>query len=165
MSGQRTLTIGITVNLEHYENLRLEVNGVVGDQEDARDLARFLSDVLGTYGRGDQATAERIESFRRRVLPFAGEQRDLVPETPGKGEEEPATAGAAPDATPAPAQKTAAPSPASRSPASPVSPVEKGAAAGAFTCEECGAPVNQAEQKMSMLFASRVLCRKCLKKV
>ncbi|OPX67797.1 MAG: hypothetical protein A4E37_01268 [Methanoregulaceae archaeon PtaB.Bin056] len=164
MSGPRTLTIGITVNLEHYENLRLEVNGEVKDQEDARDLARFLSDVLGTYGRGDPATAERIESFRRRVLPPDGERRDPVSETPGKGDE-PALAGAAPCPTPAPACETTAPPPASRSPPSPLSAAEKGPAAGAFICEECAAPVNQAEQKMSMLFASRVLCRKCLKKV
>jgi len=164
MSGPRTLTIGITVNLEHYENLRLEVNGEVKDLGDARDLARFLSDVLGTYGRGDPATAERIESFRRRVLPPAGEQPDLVPETPGMGEGS-VSAGAAPAASPAPAEVTAAPSPAPRSPPSPVPAVGKGAGPGAITCEECGAPMNQAEQKMSMLFASRVLCRKCLKKV
>ena len=37
MSGPKSLTIGTTVNLEHYENLRLEVNGEVKDQDDARD--------------------------------------------------------------------------------------------------------------------------------
>ncbi|HOT04470.1 MAG TPA: hypothetical protein PK069_09845 [Methanolinea sp.] len=164
MSGPRTLTIGITVNLEHYENLRLEVNGEVKDLGDARDLARFLSDVLGTYGRGDPATAERIESFRRRVLPHAGGQHDLVPEIPGRGGEG-VTACAAPVSSPAQAEETAVPSPAPPIPPSPVPADEKGPGPGAITCEECGAPMNMAEQKMSMLFASRVLCRKCLKKV
>lgn len=157
MSGPKTLTIGITVNLEHYENLRLELNGEVQDEEGARELARFLYDVLGTYGRGDPATAERIDQFRRRVLPLAGEHAGPM-KAPSPAETPPApeaAAGKPPDVQTAVALPTT-PAPANG---------KAGAVAGVLVCEECGATVGQAEQKMSMLFASKVLCRKCLKKV
>ena len=165
MSGPKSLTIGITVNLEHYENLRLEVNSEVKDQDDARDLARFLSDVLGTYGRGDPATAERIENFKKRVLPVMDERSEAQLTLPKEGAR-PAGARVTSAETPSPIPPEIAATPPTPPAAPPAAPAqESGAAAGSATCEDCSAPVTQAEQKMSMLFASRVLCRKCLKKV
>ena len=69
MNCQKTLTIGVTVNLEHYENLRIEVSGDVDSPEDAENLSRFLDTILGSFGRNDPATAERVNSYRRRVFP------------------------------------------------------------------------------------------------
>lgn len=168
MSGPKTLTIGITVNLEHYENLRLEVSGEVQSREDARELARFLYDLLGTYGQDDPATGERIESFRRRVLPPTGDSSE-VPHAAGRqGVRAPPAADVeaaaeVPDQSP----EVTIPSPGSHAGEEARSPggAKEGGAGGAFSCEDCGAPVSSAEQKMSMLFASRTLCRKCLKKV
>ena len=77
MGGPKTLTIGVTVNLEHYENLRLEVSGEVDSPEDAEEISRFLDTILVRFGRSDPATAERIDSYRRRVLP--GSQRRVRP--------------------------------------------------------------------------------------
>lgn len=71
MRSRKTLVIGVTVNLEHYENLRLEVSGEVGSPDDADDLVGYLDDVLGRMGRDDQTTADRIDSYRRRVLAMA----------------------------------------------------------------------------------------------
>ncbi|HTY51821.1 MAG TPA: hypothetical protein VMB35_01335 [Methanomicrobiales archaeon] len=66
--ARKILTIGITINLENYENLRLDVEGEVGDDGDAGDLIAFLDGMLARLGHGDQATAERVEAYRRRVL-------------------------------------------------------------------------------------------------
>ena len=68
MSGKREVTIGITINLQNYENLRLEVEGDVETHEDVDELITFLDGVLARLGRGDPATAERVDAYRRRVL-------------------------------------------------------------------------------------------------
>jgi len=68
MRSRKTLVIGVTVNLEHYENLRLEASGEVESTHDADDLIGYLDEVLGRLGREDQTTADRIDSYRRRVL-------------------------------------------------------------------------------------------------
>jgi hypothetical protein len=53
MGARRNLTIGVTINLEHYENLRLEVNGESESAAEADDLIRFLDEILGRFGRED----------------------------------------------------------------------------------------------------------------
>lgn len=68
MPGKKSLTIGITVNLENYENLRLEVTGEVTDQQGVSELVGFLDETLTTFGRGNPATVELIEKYRSRVL-------------------------------------------------------------------------------------------------
>jgi hypothetical protein len=68
MRSRKTVVIGVTVNLEHYENLRLEVSGEVESTDDTDDLIGYLDEVLGRLGREDQTTADRIDSYRRRVL-------------------------------------------------------------------------------------------------
>jgi hypothetical protein len=155
MEGQRTLSIGITVNLENYENLRLEVSGPVQNESDAEELARFLDTVLQKFGQGDPSSKERVESFRRRILP-AGTQAP-VPEAKATRPGEPPSVQAELEkpAVPVMLQKQ-------EEPAKPAA-AETGGSAGDLKCEVCGAPVKPAEQKMSMLFASRTLCRKCLK--
>ncbi len=157
MEGQRTLSIGITVNLENYENLRLEVSGPVQDEGDAEELARFLDTVLQKFGQGDPSSRERVEAFRRRVLP-AG--------SPAPVAEEKATRMGESSSLQAEPEKpvTQVTLPRQEEPAKPAV-AETGDTAGDLACEVCGAPVKPAEQKMSMLFASRTLCRKCLKNV
>ncbi|MDD1706113.1 MAG: hypothetical protein LUQ12_03635 [Methanoregulaceae archaeon] len=158
MGGRKTLTIGVTVNLEHYENLRLEVSGDVESPEDAENLSRFLDTILGSFGRDDPATAERVNSYRRRVLPGSGgnvagghlctDGAEPLPahDIPGQGGEEVFVEPKIP-------QESAAATGTSSSPkALPVMP-----------CTSCGAPVSPAEQKMSQLFTSRILCRVCMK--
>jgi hypothetical protein len=164
MGARKNLTIGVTVNLEHYENLRLELSGEVESGEDAENLARFLDDLLGMFGRQDPVTAERVNSYRRRVFPVAG-NREVSAGGQGNGI----------CVTPATAENTRsgyhekpeqvdadsigpvfAPRPASP-PATP--------AAVPLACEVCGTTVSMAEQKMSQLFTSRTLCRGCLKKL
>jgi hypothetical protein len=156
MEGQRTLSIGITVNLENYENLRLEVSGLVQDESDAEELARFLDTVLQKFGQGDPSSRERVEAFRRRILPAGAPAPVAEAKTPRTGE----------SARQAEPEKpiTQVPLHVHDEPAGPAA-AETGDTAGVLACEVCGAPVKPAEQKMSMLFASRTLCRKCLKNV
>ena len=87
MSARKEVTIGITINLENYENLRLEVSGEAESQEGVDDLITFLDGILARIGRGDQATAERVDAYRRRVL-AAGPAVPKAPDVPAHREEE-----------------------------------------------------------------------------
>lgn len=157
MGGHKTLTIGVTVNLDHYENLRLEVSGEVDSPEDAENLSRFLDTILGSFGRNDPATAERVNSYRRRVLPGpAGKVEEGIgstespPRPPDDNKEN------MPDIVQIASEipRVSAPVPAPPAPPGAIPVV---------TCASCGAPVSPAEQKMSQLFTSRTLCRVCMK--
>ncbi len=68
MGQRKNLTIGVTINLDNYENLRLEVDGEVCTDRDAEDLVVFLDGMIARLGRGDPATAERLDAYRRRVF-------------------------------------------------------------------------------------------------
>jgi len=68
MSSKKEVTIGVTINLDNYENLRIEVEGDAEKREDVESLILFLDGILARLGRGDPATAERVDAYRRRVL-------------------------------------------------------------------------------------------------
>ena len=191
MGSRKTITIGVTINLDHYENLRLEVSGEVDSAEDAGELAQFLESILAQFGRGDPVTAERVDSYRRRVfpgLPREGgpgtQSTDAMhpppPDLPGEsGGPSPATTSAAdypqtslaPPATEInPADEAiqeipviAEPAPASLSSPARDPPHTGSDAVPAPACESCRAPVSAAEQKMSRLFTGKTLCRACMK--
>ncbi|MDD1660991.1 MAG: hypothetical protein LUQ49_00845 [Methanomicrobiales archaeon] len=116
---RKILTIGITINLENYENLRLEVQGEIGPEGTTEELISFLDGVLTRLGHGDQPTAELVEAYRRRVLAYPGSaaaaaapvQRASMAEAaapapsavqpePVSGTREPAPAEARPEAQP-----------------------------------------------------------------
>jgi hypothetical protein len=84
MSQKKEVTIGITINLENYENLRLEVEGDVETQQDVDDLVAFLDGMLARLGRGDPATAERVDAYRRRVLTTRPETTEMETAIPPK---------------------------------------------------------------------------------
>jgi hypothetical protein len=105
--ARKILTIGITINLENYENLRLEVQGEVGADGNTEEIVAFLDGMLTRLGHGDQATAERVEAYRRRVLamPRSGEaisgtvvREERIPPVAVR----PAPAAVSPEAAPAP---------------------------------------------------------------
>ena len=81
MPAPKKLTIGVSVNLQRYENLRLTVEGEVETEEDAEDLARYLDHVLARFGRNDPETASQIDRYRERVMPVegtCGEEREAA---------------------------------------------------------------------------------------
>ena len=106
--ARKILTIGITINLENYENLRLEVQGEVGDDGNAEPIIAYLDGMLARLGHGDEATAALVDSYRRRVLSTPGivepPQLTAVPPPARKAAEAPAPRAApAPIAPPRPA--------------------------------------------------------------
>ena len=108
--ARKILTIGITINLENYENLRLEVQGEVGDDGNTEGLVAFLDGMLARLGHGDQATAERVEAYRKRVLTMPGTMAG-APVTVRKEEKAPLAA-----ARPAPAAESPETAPRAREP-------------------------------------------------
>ena len=121
MPSRKNVTIGITINLDNYENLRLEVSGEADDAGGMEDLIAFLDTLLLRLGRGDAVTAERVESYRRRVL-----QRPVLPSGAAAARAKPAlqpvprppsTPAASPPHARAPAGLTAPPRPAEPAPA------------------------------------------------
>ncbi len=186
MSGKKEVTIGITINLENYENLRLEVEGDVETREDVDDLITFLDGMLARLGRGDPATAERVDAYRRRVLkarpagPQAPAARPVpeaeiavpaaAPATPGT---EPAHGGEERTCPPPSIIETAippapGPSPPEQAPPVQVQPQQEPVAAKPLAapaedvCEMCGAEVTKSQAKLSQLFMSKKLCKKCM---
>jgi hypothetical protein len=160
MGARKNLTIGVTVNLEHYENLRLEVNDDVGSATEVDDLIRFLDEILGKFGREDPGTAERVDNYRKRVLPKSRpgaasmrEDRKVTGILPVEVSSEPAAPGSTAEGTLMPDVIAVTPSVEDR-------PPESGPC-----CEICGGNVTAAEQKMSQLFTGKTLCRACMKKV
>jgi hypothetical protein len=156
MGARRNLTIGVTINLEHYENLRVEVNGEAESAAEADSLIRFLDEILGRFGQKDPATRERVDSYRQRVLP------DILPE--GDNGEPVNLSALKQPLEKADACKTTS------SGTEPVILVQSSGAAAlreasSLSCENCGGGVSTAEQKMSQLFTGKTLCRGCIKKV
>jgi hypothetical protein len=172
---KRDMTIGVTVNLQNYESLRIEVRDDVETGEDVRALAAFLDESLALFGRGDAATQKTVDHYRKRVLSGATGSEASAPapsaptpapaarpaKAPAPPVEEPATPGPAatelPSEAPAPAPKPAAKAAPGKAPAKTPAPSPTGA-----VCEACGAPVSAAEEKTSRLFVSKVLCKKCI---
>jgi len=189
MSSKKEVTIGITINLENYENLRLEVEGDVETHEDVDDLVTFLDGMLARLGRGDQARCIPAARSRGSAGPApeekaAGPEAPETPETePAHGEEEkacpspdvieaaipPAPEHPEPPRIPqppvkleekVPAEPEAAPeqAPPAQEPVAAKPP----AAPGEDVCEMCGAGVTKSQAKLSQLFMSKTLCKKCM---
>ncbi len=158
MSGNRKLSIGITVNLENYENLKVEVEGDAPGESEAEELIDYLDSVLSRLGRSDPETRKKIDSYRRRVLEKPGGYTLTgVSETPRAGE-----AGIFREDAPLQEIDIDAPAPA-RVPAETASAAgEKALEDTGFTCSACSRPISKAEEQLSQIFMGRSLCRKCL---
>jgi hypothetical protein len=176
------MTIGVTVNLQNYESLRIEVEDDVESEEDVRSLVAFLDGTLSLFGRGDQATEMAVNHYRKRVLQGAigsgagaqaGAPAAAVPKAAARAPEpatpEPAAVERPEDASlPEPVEKPApklaekpVEKPVEKAPAKAPAKVPAASPSGAV-CEECGNPVTAAEEKTSRLFVSRILCKRCI---
>ncbi|WP_421909526.1 hypothetical protein [Methanolacinia petrolearia] len=154
MSEKRKLSIGITVNLENYENLKVEVEGEAKDGCDADELIEYLDSVLSRFGRNDPETKKRIDNYRRRVLENPGE-----PVITNIVEEETYPAPEIPQTPAEPLIPVSEPAPEKTS--SEGKPVEN----TGFTCSSCGRPISKAEEQLSQIFMGRSLCKKCLEEM
>lgn len=161
MSGKRKLSIGITVNLENYENLKVEVEGEAAGVREAEELVEYLDTVLSRFGRNDPETKKRIDSYRRRVLESREEhiktERYKPPEAPPVQETPPVAAASEPEFPVKEPEEE-------KIPEQPVSG-EKQVEETGFTCSACGRPISKAEEQLSQIFMGRSLCKKCLEEM
>ena len=163
MTPGKRLTIGVTVNLERYENLRVAVEGDVETIEDAENLARYLDNVLAGFGQNDPETEKQIAHYRFRVLPgrgdAAGDAADASGDTMVPEEESDADA-VSDEETPMTSQSDIQTGDVADTgvctPSRP-SPERDG-----LVCADCGAPISKQEDKLGRLFVDRPLCRSCL---
>jgi hypothetical protein len=65
-SPVKTLTIGGMINLENYENLKIEVSGPFNSLDDAKKLKQEFQDVALLFG-GNQISKELIGKYVKRV--------------------------------------------------------------------------------------------------
>jgi len=178
MAAQRNLSIGITINLDNFENLRLEVTDEVSGAEGAEELITFLDAILSRLGRGSVETAERVDAYRRRVFslpmkPEEGEPRATVqveaaairpgPEPTGEVAPHVTAPAEAPEAV-VPSEPPGAVSPTGGEALRDVIPPQATAPPreDQITCERCGAPMTPIQRKLSQLFQNKDLCKKCL---
>ncbi len=155
MTSGKRLTIGVTVNLERYENLRVAVEGDVNTKEDADNLARYLDDVLAGFGKNDPETEKQIANYRYRVLPGRGDAADdvILSQQEDRVKESDVHAG-----TPVQSDTQTGGVMVSDG-CTPVVPVPAGTG---YLCADCGVSISKQEDKLGRLFVDRPLCRACL---
>ena len=156
MTSGKRLTIGVTVNLERYENLRVAVEGDVDSLEDAKNLASYLDGVLAGLGKNDPETEKQIANYRFRVLSGKEDRAEgvvlPVPEPKVAPEPDVHTEILVQSNTDT---REKAPSAVS------VPPVPGIAETGLF-CSDCGVTISTQEHKLGRLFVDRPLCKACL---
>ncbi|UUX91269.1 hypothetical protein [Methanoplanus endosymbiosus] len=111
MPDKKSLKIGVTVNLENYENLRVEVEGEISEGCGPDELINYLDIVLEKFGNNDPDTKKRVDSYRRRVIrqkpeqsltstgKTEGNKQSLSPEEPDNTKKENAGPASNPDIT------------------------------------------------------------------
>jgi len=77
---KRTVTIGVNINLGNYENLRVEVTDIAGDEAAVRNLAEFLGRALDGFGMNNAATKAAIDKYKERVLDTYAPEKTQEPE-------------------------------------------------------------------------------------
>ncbi|EHQ35382.1 hypothetical protein [Methanoplanus limicola] len=185
MPDKKKLRIGVTVNLENYENLRIEVEGDISGDESPDELINYLDMVLGKFGSNDPDTKKRVDSYRRRVTGQRGEEcrkseqtkkreeESLKAFSPGETEikgkkrkkywSKGTTPGSDLKSTDISGEKENYPERVSESPEGIIRYKENNKIINKTTiCEICGSAVTPQTEHASKVIAGRVLCRRCL---
>lgn len=70
LNGRYIIRLGGTCSLDGYENIKLEIEGVLDPKNpgEREDLIRYWDETLGLLGRNSPVTKDKIDSFRRRVI-------------------------------------------------------------------------------------------------
>jgi len=151
----KKVTVGCTVNLGNYENLRVEVEAELGGATGYYDLHAELANLLSTFGRRDHATMEAIDGYVHRVLGMGAPVEKVTPtqatpKTPVNTLATKEYVGPKPAAKPKPAEVT---------PAAPVKqPLDE---LSDKKCTECKSPMTKAQAKVSETFFGKPLCTGC----
>jgi len=148
----RSITIGCTINIESFENLRVDVT-----DDDADRALALMCETLDRLGRSDPATSTAIDSYRQRVFGVSqttGAHTGTQQESTGDAEDcepEQITAPPIPEHTPPekPAQK--------RTTERIIDP-----ATLPRVCDKCGVELKESEAVASAVYANgAVRCVAC----
>ncbi len=78
-----SLTLGGTINIGSYENIKVELSGAIRDEADLEGLVVTLQTALERIGREDPQVRTAIDSFARRVLGSGESSSPGIPEGAG----------------------------------------------------------------------------------
>ena len=145
----KEIIIGASIPFATGSNVTLSLAGHIEREEDITDAVLIYSRKLLKL-TNSASDADRL-TVRQVVSSITSTPLDKVPDV---GVAAPATPVSAPLPTPEPAKP--APQPAIPAPA------PKPAAPGEEVCEGCGGAVTKSQAKLSQMFMSKTLCKKCM---
>lgn len=168
MPDTKHVTLGVTINPERYEKVRLDVEGDVGSLRDAEELVEFPDTLLSQLGRGDAVTAGRVDSYRNRVLGkvAAGEGKTSSKagaSPPPEGLLKDVRRGSPPSGTSSALNEISQKEPPRiwGNATVPVSAIPSDTTG--IRIDNCRSAITPSEQKMSKLLSGKNLSRTCLK--
>ena len=173
MTSSKSVSWSALVNIGNNESIALTVSGEAANPDEARDIFAFaIGQLIGVANSADEATASLIRAYVSRLVQTEEArpvEQDAPAPTPKKEAWEPkitkssydarqtAKQDAVPATPPTIAEQAAA---AVARVVKPPAPAKTSAAEG--VCEKCGAPVPKSQAKLSQLFQSKTLCKKCM---
>ena len=175
MTSPKSVSWSALVNVGNNESIALTVSGEAANPDEARDIFAFAcGQLLGVANSADEDTAPMIRAYVSRLVQTE-EARPVVQEAPAPApKKEPwepkitkpsydarqANAAAKQDTVPAP--RPSAEEQAAAAVAQVVKPPAAAKAPETFgLCEKCGEAVPPQQAKLSQLFMSKTLCKKC----
>ncbi len=182
MTAPKTVSWSALVNIGNNESLALTVSGEAANPDEARDIFAFAcGQLLGVANSADEATAPLIRAYVSRLVQTEEArpvEREAPAPAPKKGTWAPkitksphdAMRAAKQDAVPttppsAEEQAAAAVAQCIKPPAAPPKPeasVPSAPPEGFGICDKCGEAVPKSQVKLSQLFMSKTLCKKCM---
>ena len=173
MTSPKSVSWSALVNVGNNESLALTVSGEAANPDEARDIFAFAcGQLLGVANSADEDTAPMIRAYVSRLVqteearpveqdaPAPAPKKDAwVPKITKSSYDAMQTAkhGAAPAPRPSAEEQAAA------AVAQVVKPPAAAKAPETFgLCEKCGEAVPSQQAKLSQLFMSQTLCKKCM---
>lgn len=175
MTSSKSVSWSALINIGNNESLALTVSSEAATPDEARDIFAFAcGQLLGIANSADETTAPLIRAYVSRLVQTEEArpvEQDAPAPVPKKEAWEPkitkssydarqtAKQDAAPATPPSAAEQTAAAVAQCIKP--PTAAPEPAPKDGGERCEVCGGAVPPQQAKLSQLFMSRTLCKKC----
>lgn len=178
MTSSKSISWSALVNVGNNESIALTVSGEAANPDEARDIFAFaIGQLIGVANSADEATASLIRAYVSRLVQTEEArpvEQDAPAPTPKKEAWAPkitkssydAMQTAKQDTVPAPRpsaeeQAAAAVAQCIKPPATAPDPAPSAPQSG-VVCVNCGAAVSASQAKLSQLFQSKTLCKKCM---
>ena len=176
MTSSKSVSWSVLVNIGNNESIALTVSGEAANPDEARDIFAFAcGQLLGVANSADEATAPLIRAYVSRLVQTEEArpvEREAPAPVPKKGTWVPKITKSSYDAMQAdkaakqdaaPATHPSADEQAKAAVAQCINPQPPAPAPkdGGERCEVCGGAVPPQQAKLSQLFMSKTLCKKC----